>query len=233
VQVNYYGHRIAGPEQILENAVVSNIAHLFNAASRSLWAAASLPIGAGKPDLIIAEVEPEIIALANIELSATKVMAYLRAIHKARASTIASKMNKPRVQIVKSLDSLLNVGAIKEEGGNFSLASSWRNILPIVTCIEVNIADWRRVLNQAVRNSIFSHYSYVALPESVANRVLEEPGFFRYGIGILSVSKLESVTLLRRSKLRSPKVWSYYYQLASTIARQSNGEKIDLPNYPI
>ncbi len=53
---------------------------------------------------------------------------------------------------------------------------------------EAKLSRWRNALNQAYRNSSFSHYSYVVLPEkAIDNMVGSIDEFNRRGVGLCSI----------------------------------------------
>ena len=56
-----------------------------------------------------------------------------------------------------------------------------------VHSFEAKLKRWRDCLHQAYRNTSFSHYSYVLLPEEVVKNALQEPEEFRKrGVGLCS-----------------------------------------------
>ena len=57
-------------------------------------------------------------------------------------------------------------------------------------CFEAKLSKWRAAMNQAYRNTSFSHYSYVVLPASSAKHALKwRREFERRGIGLCSVTE--------------------------------------------
>jgi hypothetical protein len=96
---------------------------------------------------------------------------------------------------------------------------AWRQILPEVVTIEAKVADWQSALQQAIRNRIFGHRSFVALPDSVAKRMDAEPGFSKHGVGILAVGDNGEVHVHREARKSNPNVWSYYFHLAAIAAK--------------
>ena len=116
------------------------------------------------------------------------------------------------------MDNLRKAQIVDRSGQSYAIKSTSRDVLEEVITIEAKVAKWRVALTQAIRNGIFSHRSYVALPSHVAHRVRDEVGFQRFGIGILAVQDTD-VYVVRRSRHRTPRVWVYYYQLALAVAR--------------
>jgi hypothetical protein len=179
-----------------------------------------LPLGAGIPDLVIASYHRQVLALAAVEIADSDILAYLRVVGRAKPDTIAERLRTSALIVRKKLQTLLDLEALAVSGDEvFTLASPWRQILPEIVTIEVKVADWQRALEQASRNRIFAHRSYVALPQPTAERVRSQPMFARLGLGIIGVAPDQSVTVVRKPRRRQPLVWAYYYRLASLLAR--------------
>jgi hypothetical protein len=218
VRVEYFRKRRMGPELDLENILAEQLPDLFDHLNYPRWTAGSLPIGAGAPDLTVVACEPQVAGLTRTRQPDIHILAYLRTVRWARLETVQEKVRRPEEAVRECLNSLLEVGAISELSGTFSLVPIWRSILPSVTTIEVKVSDWRRAVAQANRNRIFAHQSFVALPESLADRVLREPVFSHLGIGVMSIGPQGKVVIHRRARKHRPRVWSYYYRLASLSA---------------
>jgi len=220
MQLTYFRPRKPGRESCLEDAVADQIPSLF---PQTCWAAGSVPLGAGVPDLVVVRCEPKVFVLANVPLPTAQILAYLRVVGCARAATIARRFGKSERVIVRCLDNLLDVQAVAIEASAYRLAPEWREILPEIATIEVKVANWRKAVDQASRNSIFAHKSFVALPQEVALRVKREAPFRQTGVGLLGVSDDNEVQIVRRPVRRQPRVWSYYYQLAFFAANDLQG----------
>lgn len=218
MEVTYFRPQRTGPETQIENAVINQIMDFFPTGDRPIWTAGSLPIGAGMPDLVVVSCEPEVFALVHVEMPSTEILAYLRAVRHARLKTIAERVGQPREIIVRCLDNLVEVEAVTVGSKTFSLHPTWREILPEIVTIEAKVKNWRDAIAQAARNRVFAHRSFVALPQHLAKRVRSEPIFKRLGIGLLSVSDCCDVRVLRRPRRCQPRVWTYYYKLASIAA---------------
>lgn len=219
MQVTYFRPQRSGPETELESAVAQRMSALFPSQGRLSWAAGSLPVGAGMPDLLFITSEPAVLALAQADLSDAQILAYLRGVCRARVETIVRRLNRTPESVMTALASLLQADAIRESAQIFSLKPSWRSILPEVIAIEAKVTNWRQALRQAARNRIFSHRSFVALPEHIAERVSSESAFGQLGVGILAVSSHGKVFELRPAVLTKPRVWTYYYRIALVAAR--------------
>jgi hypothetical protein len=109
-------------------------------------------------------------------------------------------------------------GAVCEKSGLFSLTPLWRDVLPEIVTIEAKIKNWQEAVEQAARNRVFAHRSFVALPESLARRVRSEGILQRLGLGLLSVGDDLGTRISRRARRHRPRVWSYYYKLATLLA---------------
>ena len=220
MNVTYFRPRKLGPESCLEDAVANRIPQLF---PETCWTAGSLPLGAGIPDLVIVQCEPAVYALANVPLLNAQILAYLRAVGRARVGTIASRIGCPERIIIRNLDNLVQAQAVSTEANAYRLAPQWREILPEIVTVEVKVANWRRAVDQAGRNSIFAHRSFVALPQQAALRVQCEAILQQTGVGLLGVGEDNEVRIIRRPVRRQPRVWSYYYQVALFAAKNLRG----------
>lgn len=217
--VTYFRDPKPGPEAMMETHLVSQLHEAFPESPYPRWAAGSLPVGAGIPDLLIISCDPQVFALTDLELPHSNVLAYLKAVGCARFETIVDRVRVPRKLVMRCLDILAEVGAVAEGRGVFSMVPVWRNILPEIIAIEVKVQDWRRVLDQAMRNSVFAHRTYAALPAVTANRIKSELVLQRFGIGLLAVEADGDIKVVRRSPHRQPRVWTYYYGLACRTAQ--------------
>ena len=219
--VTYFRPRRKGPEILLEDAVARAIPDLFDAGTHLRWTGGSVPIGAGLPDLLIVNCNSALLTLAKADLPAAEILAYLKIVGCATADTIAESTKRSLGKTVRALDQLQEVRAIAKARGNqqFRLTRRWGSILPEVIAVEVKVFDWQKAVSQAARNRIFSHRSYVALPLKAALRIRREKILSHFGIGLLGIDKLNQLWLLRRSRRSQPRVWSYYYEIASLAAR--------------
>jgi hypothetical protein len=210
--------RRPGPEVLIQDAVAAQIPELFSS-SENLWTGTSVPIGAGMPDLVVVSYYPELLALANIELADASIFAYLRAVRKARLETIAERTGTCAKKLSDRLSSLVDAEAIEASCDTFALSPLWREILTEVITIEVKVSNWKKAIRQAARNRIFAHLSFVALPEPLARRIRTEPLLSGLGIGLISVSDSEGVAVIRKPRRSRTTVWTYYYRLASILAK--------------
>src|SRR5258705_161996 len=89
--VTQFRPRRHGPEALMQDIVAWHVPGLFNRKINS-WTAASLPLGAGIPDLVVVSYCPQVFALSNVDLNDAQILAYLRAVGKARLETIAERI---------------------------------------------------------------------------------------------------------------------------------------------
>jgi len=219
-QVKYFRARRHGLECGIEDVLVSQCsAQKFGIPiDKSTFIAGSPQIGAGMPDLVFVTCEPNVFAISNLDMPTARVLAYLRAVGRAKLDTIADRTGGSPTSVRHRLDSLVDAQAISAESGLYALAHPWRNILPEIVTIEAKVRNWQKAVDQASRNRIFSHRSFVALPEDIAERVKNEERIVTNGVGLLSITKDSHVDILRKPRRQSPRVWTYYYQLALLVA---------------
>ena len=208
-----------GPELVIQDTVAQGMSSLITSADTEIWTASSLPLGAGIPDLVVASYYREVLALANVEISHFEILAYLRVVGRARPETIAARLRTPEKAMRKQLEALVDVKALSVYDDVFVMPTLWKDILPEIVTIEVKVSNWRRAVEQAARNRMFAHRSYVALPARVAERVRTAPLFRQLGLGLIAVYEEKTVRVIRRPRRRQPVVWTYYYKLASVLAR--------------
>lgn len=225
MEVTYFRSPRPGPELQLQMRVAKQIPFLFPNHNFPSWAAGCLPVGAGMPDLVIISSDPEIVALTRTEIPNAHILAYLRAVGCARFDTIVKRVRFSARIVAQCLEVLVEARAVNKGDEAFSLNPRWRNILSEIITIEVKVEDWRKAIEQAGRNSIFAHRSYIALPAGVADRIKEEPIIRQNGIGILAVDDSGNVIVCRRALRRQPIVWAYYYELASITARHFGSDQ--------
>lgn len=216
--VNYFRPRKLGPELIVEDAVAKHIPQLFSNNYERSWTAGSVPIGAGLPDLIIASYNPDVLKLSQIETSNCRILAYLRMTRFADLESLMRIVKIPRKKANTQIEWLLDEEVIFLKSKRFFLCPLWFKILPEIVTIEAKVTDWQKAIDQANRNRIFAHRSFIALPKNVAERIKKEPSLKKFGLGLLSVDKDNNVSVLRKGRRSNPFVWSYYYQLAFLVA---------------
>ena len=215
----FFRERLSGPEALIEDVVADCLPRLFPSSGYPCWTAGSLTVGAGRPDLTFVMCEPRVRALANLDMQDVELLAFLRAVRSARLETLADKTGLSEEVLIQNLDGLVEASAVLDRAKTYALAPQWREILPEVVTIEVKVANWRRAADQANRNRIFAHRSYVALPERVACRVRREEAFQSNAIGILGVGEQGDVRVVKRARRGRPRVWQYYYRLALFAAK--------------
>lgn len=217
-----------GPEAVLQKYVEERLNALFPTDNRRVWSAGSPTLGAGRPDILHATYEPEILAIASKNIRARELLAYLRAVGRAKPTTISARTGHSLKTVEKLLLDLTESDIVIVGQSGYSLSNKWRSVLPEVTTIEVKVTDWRKALFQAARNQLFAHKSFVALPRHLALRVRYEELFRLKGIGLISISESGETKVIRKARTSNPKVWSYYYSLAFMAAEHLTRTDLDL-----
>lgn len=216
VNVNRYRSRRPGPELQLEASFLSDCSGVLDE-SKNWWLAASLPLGAGLPDVVAVHYEDSLAALEELGRETIEVLAYLRSVGRARLDTVAERLQFSQDVTEDAVAFLHDVGALRLADDSLTLTPMWRALLHEVIAIEFKVSDWRRALSQATRNRLFAHRSYVALPAQVAARVRDAPEFALHGVGIIAVPEEGAAVIARRARGGSPLSWRYYYELASRV----------------
>lgn len=224
MEVAYFTKHRPGPEVVIEKAVADRLEDFVSSEDKTVMAVGSPRIGGGLPDLIVVSCEQEVFALAHIEMPSTEILAYLRAVRHASVDTIAKRVGRPKSVIVRCIDELVEVEAIQGGNNAFSLNQNWREILPEIVTIEAKVEKWRDAVTQAARNRLFAHKSYIALPSKIADRVRNESVIMNFGLGILAVGDSGEVRVVRNPRKTRPRIWTYYYKLASLLAAQHRGQ---------
>jgi len=217
VNATYFRPRRLGPEIKIEDAIAKQIPYLFPSNGRFSWMARSLPLGASMPDLLIVACNPQISSLSDFGMLDAYILSYLRSVGRVRIDTIIERIGGPKKKILRCLSNLIEANVVIENSSVYSLSPSWRDILSEIVTVEAKVKNWKTAVEQAVRNRIFSHKSYVALPAHIAERIRTEQIFRHFGIGLLSVDD-DVVRITRRARRHQPRVWAYYYKLAFLAA---------------
>jgi hypothetical protein len=210
-----------GPEQAIEQAVASRLPTLVSDSSRAVWKGASPSIGAGMPDLVFAWHDPKVRQLHGAIGAAAALLGYLRSVTRARPETLSERLRLPLAAVRESLGDLVERLVLSEALGCFAVSKAWRNILPEIVAVEAKVSNWRKAVQQAARNTVFAHRSFVAVPESLAKRVRSDQLVKKLGIGVLSVRETGETTMAKKARFREPLIWEYYYQVANLVAKES------------
>lgn len=216
----YSTQRRPGPEQGLEDLVVSQIHNVMPLIGNPTCIYGSRPIGAGAPDLVLLYLQPNVRAPLHEIDAVADVLAYLRVVRRAYARTLSTRLRLGEDIVECCLRQLTTIGALDQSGSTYALAKKYRSPFKEVIAIETKVDKWKDAVSQAARNRTFSNRSFVALPESQARLALSDPRVAMFGIGVLSISA-GTVKLVRRSRRSLPRVWRYYFDLflASTRNR--------------
>lgn len=217
-----FRQRRSGPEIIIEDSVAKQIPSLFPCEGSLSWMAKSLSLGTSVPDLLIVVCNPQISSLPDLGLIDAHILSYLRSVGRARIDTIIDRIGVPQKKILHCMRNLIEVEIIIDNSPTYSLSPKWRNILSEIISVEAKVKNWKEAVDQAIRNRIFAHKSYVALPSQIAGRIHMEKNINRFGLGIISVDD-DGVRITRRARQHPTRVWAYYYKLAFVVANHVCG----------
>jgi hypothetical protein len=207
-----------GPEQALEAAVSASAWNLIRSPRAATWAGAHPAIGAGLPDLVLVAWRGGRMPRQSLEPADAELFAYLRGVSRILPTTLAARLRLPARRVEEQLDRLRNLRAVKRRGTAYSITPRWRDILAEVVTIEAKVSKWRRAIQQARRNQLFAHRSYVALPEHLVPRVSHDAGFLASGVGLLAVNDGGATLVVHEATVGLPRIWVYYYRLAVLAA---------------
>ena len=220
MNVTYFRKRTPGVESILEDRIADQLNSLFNPRPEPYWVAGSIPLGASRPDLLMVYYGYEVFSPTPLDKLSISVLAFLRCVDEAKPSTIEVMLSIPEYLVEEKLIELKAKNVIVRSHNSYSISNIWKEILPEVISIEIKVSNWKKALQQAKLNRIFSHKSYIAVPDAIAERVSNTPNFRSTGIGLISISlESQSNVLIEAANLR-PKVWSYYYSIAAQLGKK-------------
>lgn len=208
-----------GPEEEIMASLRLRCGNLATALGPDVWVGNGLKVGSGEPDLLIATYRPGLLALKDSGTRHARVLAYCREVPLAGMLGISEATGVPLQALEAIVGELEAAKAIRVGGNLLGMERGWKSILPDTLAIEAKVSKWRDALQQAVRNRLFTHRSYVALPKPLAERVATEEAFGRYGVGLISVTSSGNIELLTESDYNHPKLWYYYYLVALVIAK--------------
>jgi hypothetical protein len=207
-----------GPEQALEAAISASAWNLIRSPRTTTWAGAHPAIGAGLPDLVLVAWRGGHMPRQPLQPADAELFAYLRSVARIRPTTLAARLRLPTHRVEERLDVLRSLRAVRRRGTAYSLAPRWRDILAEVVTIEAKVSKWRHAIQQARRNRLFAHRSYVALPERLVPRVSSDAGFLASGVGLLAVDDRGATLVVHEATVGMPRIWVYYYRLAVLAA---------------
>jgi hypothetical protein len=195
-----------------------------------------LTVGAGDPDLIITSYRPEILSLGcfgNLSMTHARVLALVRDGFGSEWPSLVAASGMKERELLQVIEGFQSIGALRCKGHRVEMRATWASILPETVAVEAKVSKWRDALRQAARNQVFTHRSFVALPERLAQKVQSDPDFDFFGIGILGVDEKGSVKILKKAIKKVPTLWLYHYYIAIMVAK-SQGEVARCPSsYPL
>ena len=216
-----------GPEEEIMASLRVRCGDLAAALGPDVWVGNGLKVGSGDPDLLIATYRPGLMALKDSGPRHARVLAYCREVPLAGMLEISEATGVPADELEAIVGELRAAKAIRDGGNVLGMERGWKSILPDTLAIEAKVSKWKDALQQAVRNRLFTHRSYVALPNPLAERVANEEAFKRYGMGLISVTSSGNVELLREADHNPPKLWYYYYLVALVIAKTQTEPRME------
>lgn len=217
-----------GPELELEAAVFQSLPSIMPSWSDQSWSAGSARIGAGLPDILIANWRPELAAVPAWSRRVIDILTYFKSVARAKLATAAEHLRLGERSLSNQLASLVDGGVLGHSRFGYFMTTPWRRILTEVTSVEVKVGNWKQATAQARRNQLFVDRSYVALPAAAAARAAESSTVSENGIGVIAIRDSSHVSILRRARARPPRVWAYYFRVAALVAEgvANNGRYI-------
>lgn len=218
-----YRKPVEGPELELTTSILEWLYTEWSHESES-WVGREYRLGAGYPDILFVRAAFHAYdELDCLTANHARVLSYLKTVRKAKAATIAKRLAETESKANSLAEDLLSANLLRKTGNAFQLEDDWRYQPISATSIEVKVSNWKKALEQANRNRIFSNRSYIALPEDVASRIVANKRLLRAsGTGVLSVSHSGEVSVLVDAKRTHPEIWYYYYKLALEVARHQS-----------
>ncbi|UYN89190.1 MAG: hypothetical protein KIT08_08825 [Anaerolineales bacterium] len=216
--ITYYSVRRGGAESRLEDNLLDELQDAFPERKYKQWMGGAFNIGGSFPDIVIVSYRPELTWLQEEVAGAEFILAYLHRVSSARFETIQKRTLIETRHLRLSIDKLIDAKVIRKKKQAYHLDKAWRDILPRIITIEAKISKWRIAVAQAMNNTLFAHYSYVAVPLDLAKRISNESAFNQKGIGLIGVAQGADSCFVKNAVSKYPSLWSYYYSLASTIA---------------
>jgi DNA-binding Lrp family transcriptional regulator len=208
-----------GPEAKLQGAVEAHLSTIFPRRQKHLaLVLGSLTLGAGRPDILLASFDEHVTRLSKVDRHARALLPYLQLARPASAKTLARRLGLSVKSVDRALAQLVEARIATQKRTTYSLSRRWQTIIPDIVAVEIKVGNWRRGLSQAARNRIFAHRSYLGLPETVARRVKTDKLFRTFGVGIIGIAPSGRVHIVKAARRTRPKVWSYYFALASEAA---------------
>ena len=158
--------------------------------------------GVGRPDLVFATIAQEmdrVLALPDYQ-AIHLLIRYLnkegKTVHIDRILGLAIF---PKKRVLTILDSLIALGFIELNDGEYSFKKAYTPLVQDFVSIEAKLSNWKEGLYQAVRYQTFSDRAYLAIAEEHLNRV-DQKQLREYGVGLISVSRTGARLILLAKK---------------------------------
>lgn len=149
-------------------------------------------IESGFPDLVIvvwrvAATRKWNEARALLEPQDLRVMHYL---HQAGGKVADQELSECFQCLPRNLERLKSAGMVRRVGASWvARALSWSFAARKIIAIEAKIGKWAEALDQAVLNTWFASSSYILIPNSPSQQVLDVAR--RFGVGVCSMNGAE------------------------------------------
>ncbi len=210
-------------ERDLIDTVLINIGSFVPYGSNFVFST-ELEIGAGIVDILLGrstkEYEPipdtVVPSLRKLAGSSVVVLSYLYSQRPLTANTLAKRSGLDTNLVVNALAHLLELGLCRQPSTNTYMRTSITDQFTELISIEGKLQNWRKALQQAYRNRLFSTYSYVVLDARHARPACSNIDLFRNcGVG-LALAGLSSQTI---SFVYKPNAARPISNVLATVAR--------------
>lgn len=105
-----------GPEQSLEAAVFQALPTILPVWSSHCWSAGSARIGAGLPDILVANWRPEIAFVAGWSTRIIDILTYFKSVTRAKVATAAAQLRLGEKALLNQLVILVDRGVLGRAG---------------------------------------------------------------------------------------------------------------------
>lgn len=219
-------HKQCGPTRLgPERSIVRHASRwLLDALpTPAAWTGFDVPIGSGSPDVLVIAASGPFDQRFRAHPLDSSLLAFLRSRRATCLDAITGHFAPLSEPVIASrIQCLARHGLLQGVEEAVCLTTFWHSVQEIVT-IEAKVSDWKAAFRQADRNRLFATRSFVALPESVAQRVSRLPLVRKSSVGLLSVDEDGEVECLRAGSRNSPVIWGYYYAAVLNGVRYPRG----------
>lgn len=189
-------------ERDLISVVIEQINHFME--GTNVFASTELPIGAGTVDIVAGKITRAHRARNHVSLASFEayILAHLYFKQRLKASTVARKVDLPLQDVENTLIRLCDKGYCVTSNQCYLRSKTFVDGL---IAIEGKIKNWRRALQQASRNRLFSSQSFVALDAKYSKPALKQIDLFREArVGLAIVFREGQVSVLYKPPKSRP-----------------------------